>query len=330
MTHFRQEALSQFRNRQYGTVFINTPWHYSLLCIGCSVLLLGIFLFIGLAEFSEKCLVTGYLNSNKGMVRIYPKQQGIILQRRIKQGENVHKGTPLFLIDTSYEVLNAHEKPKLQAQLEEKKYVLEQALARKKRQLASLKPLLLKRYISSSMYHGKLDELSVLERQRKQFNMELIRYQQARSYLVRAPVDGVISSVMYQVGQQISPSKPLVSILPNHAHLIAELFVPVVKAGFLNKSDRIVLRYDAYPYQHFGVATGRIVEVSQNILTDAEEDKPLRIGQPYYKVKAHVDSQDILLYGQDRPLQQGMTFSAVLNGPRKKIWQWIMEPLLIG
>ena len=288
---FRSEALAHVKNKNYGTVFINTPVHFIVLTAGCGLLVLFIILFVMFAEFSDKCIVTGFLNATNGIVRVYPKQQGVIVKSHIKQGDIVHQGEPLFLIDTSYDGLNTSHRPDVVDKLQTKVHAIDQEISEKTARLKLLEPLLQKKYMSLVAYQAKQDELLALEQKKNAVDIELIKDKQSRSYIVRSPINGLISSTMVKLGQAALASKPLVNILPNKVDLIAEIYVPVSKSGFLNQTSHVILRYDAYPYQRFGTTDATIIDISQNTLTDADEDKPLRIGQPYYKATARLNKQ---------------------------------------
>lgn len=324
---FRQEAIENKKNKNYGSVSINIPQKYFLLTIGFTSLVICICLFLIFAEFSEKFIVKGYLNSSKGIVSIYPKKDGVIIQCYIHQGDQVKKGDELFLIDTSYAGINSKPKHNIRDQLKKNKQLINAEINYKKNHLQSLKKLLEKNYISQSAYHAKQEELLALEHKNNQLDMELIRDQQERSYVIRSPIDGFISTLIYQKGQYTNALKPLVKILPSDSDLIAELFIPVKHAGFLHKKNSIIVRYDAYPYERFGTTKAVITNISQSILIDKEEDKPISIGQPYYKVIASLDRQVVRVYGKDHKIQQGMTITAVIIGSKRKLWQWILDPL---
>ena len=77
----------------------------------------------------------------------------------------------------------------------------------------------------------------------------------------------------------------------------------------------------------FGAAKARVYEISKSVLTDDEEDKPIKIGEPYYKMSASLDKQFVTVYGKDKKIQHGMTVSAVIVGSKRKLWQWILDPL---
>jgi membrane fusion protein len=119
----------------------------------------------------------------------------------------------------------------------------------------------------------------------------------------------------------------LAKILPDGADLIAEIFVPVPQSGYLKKNHAVILQYDAYPAAHFGFHKARISDIGSSIMMEKEEDKPFAMKDPYYKVQANLQSQWIKVYGKNKLLSQGMTFSAWILGPKRKLWQWVLSPL---
>lgn len=326
MINFREEVFENKKNKNYGSVSINTPLQYIVLTIAFTAIVILIILFLIFAEFSEKFIVSGYLNSTKAVARVYPKMNGVIIHSYLHLGDKARKGDKLFLIDTSYG-LYKNKDHEIFDHLQKGKESIEKEISYKIRHLHALKKLLQKKYISVTSYNEKKEELIELENKRNLIDMNIIKYKQSRSYIIRSPIDGIISSVIYKEGQYTNTSKPLVKIIPDDSDLVAELFIPAKKAGFLNKSNKIIIRYDAYPYERFGTYKATINEISQSIITDDEEEKPILIGEPYYKVMAKLDKQYVMVYGEEKNLQQGMTMSAVIVGSRRKIWQWVLDPL---
>ncbi|PJD92516.1 MAG: hypothetical protein CK424_05275 [Legionella sp.] len=320
----RQPNTPISTQRFYGSVSMNIPVPYTvmLICIG---LLFGLFVIYSIvADFTQWYVVKGYLNAKSGMVRVYPLRQGVIKRCLVKEGQHVKKGEVLYTVDTTQHDHVSH--PTTYHLLQKRLQYFEQHLKTKQMYLQTIKPLLQKHYVSFLTYQSQQDQINALESNRHEAQMALLRYQQSRIYVVRAPITGVISSLEFGKGQTIDHTKSLLTILPSHTELIAQLYVPVSKSGFLNPSESIVLRYDAYPYQHFGVAKAHIVSITHSVLSDHEEDKPIHIGEPYYKVMAQLDKQFIFLYGHSHALKQGMTCSALIPGAHKKLWRWMFDP----
>lgn len=82
--------------------------------------------------------------------------------------------------------------------------------------------------------------------------------------IIRAGRSGYIAIPNVEVGQQVDPSKLLLSIVPERTELYAHLYIPSSAAGFIKPKDKVVLRYQAYPYQKFGLASGSVVSVAKD------------------------------------------------------------------
>lgn len=320
---FREEVINHRKNQTYGAVFINTPLPYKFVLWAAILIVISIILLLYFGQYANQLKLTGYLNSTKGIIGIYAERPGVIKHCYIKQGAKVQKGDKLFLIDTSFDslssgntLINQHRKRRIQ---------INQEISAKKSQLKRLKSLLEKGYIALITYEEKQNELRTLEQRATLIDLALINAKQANTYLIRAPIDGLVSSLNYKQGQHSNVTKPLTKLLPSDAKLIAELFIPIRQFRFIANNKPIFLQYDAYPFQQFGIAKARINEISHTVLIDEEEDKPLIIGQPYYKAVARLEQQFIWLNGKKKLLRHGMTFTAVVMGPKKKLWQWLIS-----
>lgn len=324
---FRQEVIENLKHKHQGTVFQNSVLPHTNLAIWIFIITIGIIYFIFTAEFTEKYTASGYLNADKGVAHIHPPQGGIIVRSFVKQGKTVKTGDMLFKVNTSYSDLDkdhSHNEYKL---LNARCKSIKNDIIRKKQQLNSLKPLLKKKYITTSIYQSKRDEISNLKNSQHQIKIDMLKLKKSLTYYIFAPVNGTVTNNIYKVGQYISPTKPIANILPTASNLYAEIFLPVAKSGFINKGAKVALQYAAYPYLRYGVAKAQVNAVGETILTDTEEQKPLKVGGPYYKVLAKLDYQTIKIAGKPHPLKQGMTFKAVIHGNKKKLWQWIFDPL---
>ena len=87
---------------------------------------------------------------------------------------------------------------------------------------------------------------------------------------VTAPVAGVIAAQLVRQGQAVQAGQPLLSLLPGQGTLQAHLLAPSRAVGFIEPGDKVMLRYQAYPYQKFGHHTGRVASISRSALTRSE------------------------------------------------------------
>ncbi len=152
--------------------------------------------------------------------------------------------------------------------------------------------------------------------------------------VVRAPEDGMVTAVVAQRGQPVSPTVALASLVPADAKLQAHLFAPSSAVGFLHSQQPVQLRYQAYPYQKFGHQAGQVLQVSKTPLQAAELAElslPSRGSdghEPLYRITVTLDRQAVQAYGQPQPLAPGMQLDADVLLDRRSLIEWIFEPLL--
>jgi len=148
--------------------------------------------------------------------------------------------------------------------------------------------------------------------------------------LIAAPVSGVVSSLPVKPGQTVVVGQPLLTMLPGDGALEAELLVPSRAVGFVEPGDRVLLRYRAYPYQKFGHHRGRVLRVSRSALTSGELEAGVLRGlgdDTYYRVVVRLQRQAVRAYGRDERLQPGMVLDADILGERRRLIEWVFEPL---
>ncbi|MFC3908685.1 HlyD family secretion protein [Legionella dresdenensis] len=324
---FRKEALENHGNHFLGTSFINTPVNYIVLAAGFCILMLLIIAFLVFADFSDKYTVRGFITSSKGIINILSSKSGVITKVYVHANQKVHKGDLLLLFSSEQDLLS-RESIKINKQFRKRNTLVKQEIRLKKAEITALKTLLDNKYIARTLYNEKYNQLLQLEREKSQIELERARYEQEKNFAIRAPADGSVANVLFKEGQYVAVNKPLLKILPADASYIAELCIPVEKSGFLARKNNVYLQFDAYPYQRFGVYQAAIAEISPGIImSDDEEEKPIHVGQPYYKVLANLSQDCVFVYGKPRHLQHGMTFTAVLTGSHRKVWQWLLDPV---
>jgi membrane fusion protein len=176
-------------------------------------------------------------------------------------------------------------------------------------------------------------KLGEIARERAELAQQGAESEARRSLVVRAPQDGVVSGVIAQPGQTVTPAVALASLVPAHATLQAYLYAPSSAVGFLHAEQQVLLRYDAFPYQKYGSQHGRIEQVSLAPLSAAEftGQMPSRIavgGEPMYRIAVTLERQDIEAGAQARPLVPGMQLEADVPIERRRLVEWLLAPVL--
>lgn len=173
-------------------------------------------------------------------------------------------------------------------------------------------------------------KLNDLHRQIDQDEQSLAQNEADRAIVLRAPEDGVVSSVLIKPGQAVTASQSLLAVMPQKSQLQAQLLVPSSAIGFVHVGTPVVLHYQAFPYEKFGVKRGSVVSISRSALTPSEITTLLGEQPPaeaLYRVQVRLDAQSVEAYGQLESLRPGMSFDADLLLDRRRMIEWIFEPL---
>ena len=169
-----------------------------------------------------------------------------------------------------------------------------------------------------------------LQRELAQLEQEQVETQARGALAVNAPVSGSVSAQLVKPGQAVQAGQPLLSLLPGDDGLEAELLVPSRAIGFIEPGDAVLLRYQAFPYQKFGHQRGRVARISRSALDGGELGALIgnaRAGEPYYRVTVSLARQAVTAFGKEEPLKPGMLLDADILGERRRLIEWVFEPL---
>jgi membrane fusion protein len=405
-TLFRREVIDARREKALGDVLLVQPMSTSALTLLAVGLAAGLIGFSVWGEYTRKAHVSGYLVPTAGLVKVYSRESGTIVEKRIAEGQRVSKGDVLFVLSME---TRSNEKIDTQAavmaQLEERRSSLS-AEIRQQSNLAEIEDRSLRARITSmegelsklaleeetqtqrvavaegglARYQelfkdslvpkeiveekrkdlleqqGKLHALerarigigqdinelraqiealrlktqtqrSAIARDMSQLSQELTEHEARRTFLVTAPSNGTATAVLAELGQAANPSQPMVSLLPDNNELLAQLIVPSRAIGFLAVDQTVLLRYQAFPYQRFGSYRAHIAEISKTLIMPDDISLPISLKEPAYRVTVALDSQFVKAYGQDFPLKAGMLLDADIWLERRKLYEWVLEPL---
>lgn len=132
-----------------------------------------------------------------------------------------------------------------------------------------------------------------------------------------APVDGILTSLKVRnAGEFVSPGQLLATLAPKNAGLGAEITIANKNIGLIQEGMAVKFKLNAFPYQDYGVLTGRIVQIPQDI-----DEK-----QGDYQVLATLDRSTLRTARGEVPLRYGMIATAEVLTERRRLWAVLLEP----
>lgn len=177
-------------------------------------------------------------------------------------------------------------------------------------------------------------EIANIERNIAAVEQELAEAEARREIVVPAPEEGTVTAIQAERGGRANSTVPLLSIVPVGAQLEAHLFSPSRAIGFLRPGQRVLLRYQAYPYQKFGHYEGVVANLSRSAVNPGELPAQLAgltslfgANEPVYRITVSLASQTVTAYGQPVPLQPGMLLEADVVIENRKLIEWVLDPL---
>lgn len=174
--------------------------------------------------------------------------------------------------------------------------------------------------------------IAQIERLLSSTGQELTESEAKRRLVITATQSGIATAVIAEVGQSVDGNRPLVSIVPQGASLRADLYAPSRAIGFVKPGDKVLIRYQAYPYQKFGHQEGAVEAVAKTALPTQElNGLPTPTGnnsnEPLYRVSVKLAAQTVNAYGKAQPLQAGMLLDADVLQEKRRLYEWVLEPL---
>lgn len=159
------------------------------------------------------------------------------------------------------------------------------------------------------------------------FRVQQAQLKSIQSYTITAPVPGTVTALQAGVGRTVEPAFPLMTIVPHHSEIHADLYAPSRSIGFLRKNQEVRLMLDAFPYQRFGSYPGHIEAISGVALDPRQIDAPFKLDEAVYRIRVKPEQQYAFGFGERLAFQPGMTIKANIVLERRSFLDWLLEPI---
>ncbi len=189
-------------------------------------------------------------------------------------------------------------------------------------QIGEVRSMIAQRPLSVVQERGQLLDLIARARRDRQ------SYAGQRGFAIAAPAAGVVSALQVSPGQPVDPQRTPMAIATPGTAVSAEIFVPSRAIGFIEPGQRVRVRYDAFPFQRFGAATGTVKAISSTVLRPQEVEAAIRVEDPVYRVLISLDGDTIGAYGSRHRVRPGFAVTADIVLDERTFGQWLLDPIL--
>ncbi|GHT01060.1 hypothetical protein AGMMS49525_00830 [Bacteroidia bacterium] len=137
-------------------------------------------------------------------------------------------------------------------------------------------------------------------------------------YVLKAPASGaVIQFSGIQNGNFIAPGQTI-GYISSDNNLLVECYVSPVDIGYIRENQQVAFQLDAFNYNQWGLARGRIQEISKDIILMNE--------QPIFRVRCSLDTPYLQLKnGYKGNLKKGMTLTGRFYLTDRNLWQLLFD-----
>lgn len=142
--------------------------------------------------------------------------------------------------------------------------------------------------------------------------------EQKKQYILKAPIDGSIQNLTgLQVGAYVFANQKIGEISPNAA-ITAFCYVRPADIGLIKKGQDVRFQVDAFNYNQWGLATGKVLDISDDIVVIDN--------QPVFKVRCDFTKGYLeLKNGYKGYLKKGMTFTARFTVAERSLYQLLYD-----
>jgi multidrug efflux pump subunit AcrA (membrane-fusion protein) len=147
-----------------------------------------------------------------------------------------------------------------------------------------------------SVRKGKVEQNSAFKQEINRL-LQAIENWEKIHYLVASTDGKLIYLKNIQANQQLKNGENLFYILPNSAKAYGEMYVGQYNIGKIKVGQRVILKFDGYPYQEFGTMDAKIETIS---------DIPI---DSVYKIKVSLPNNELKTFNKNVKIKVGMTAS---------------------
>jgi hemolysin D len=136
---------------------------------------------------------------------------------------------------------------------------------------------------------------------------------------VSVPVEGTIFELpVQQAGAVVQPGQMLASIAPKDAPLVLRAQLPSAESGFVKVGLPVKIKFDAYPFQEYGIVAGKVRWVSP--------DSKLKGNQEVFDIEVELSQTFIRSGTKTLPLSPGQTANAEIVIRQRRVIDFFLDP----
>lgn len=146
---------------------------------------------------------------------------------------------------------------------------------------------------------------------------------QLQQKVITSPVDGVIFALpITKPGAVVQPGQLIASIAPKNTPVILKAQMPSQNSGFLKVGSRVKIKFDAYPFQDYGIVPGKVTWISPDSKVQENNQGKLET----FELNIALSQPYIRSLSKSIPLTPGQTATAEVIIRQRRVIDYMLDP----
>jgi hemolysin D len=190
--------------------------------------------------------------------------------------------------------------------------------------------------------HDVLKDLAEAEQKAGELVQQLAAAaHKAEQTVLTSPIDGTVQQLaVHTVGGVVTPAQALLTVAPDDGPVLIEATVDNKDIGFVHAGQDVAVKVQTFQFTRYGLLHGHVVDVSRDRVeaqptaqkqtgekaSDQDPDDT-RANGPGYVAHVKLDSERMMIDGQEQAVAPGMAVTAEIKTGRRSVISYLLSPL---
>jgi HlyD family secretion protein len=151
---------------------------------------------------------------------------------------------------------------------------------------------------------------------------------------LKATQDSVVKDLAtHSIGTVVQPGTVLLTLVPEHETLRAEVWLSNEDIGFVKKGQKVRLKFAAFPFQKYGMVEGAVEHIGADAVDNSTAnggppvEKPGATSGATYKALVTLGAARLEADGERFPLTAGMQANAEILLGTRTVLEYLLSPV---
>jgi len=158
--------------------------------------------------------------------------------------------------------------------------------------------------------------------------------------VMRAPADGTVLEIADRpAGAVMREAETLMRLVPSDVPLVADLQIDTRDVARLHTGDNVTIKFEALPWQQFGLARGTVQTLTPDVLNDENKNETAedmsapdmktqaRQSPIHYRARIIIDKTEFRNLPDGFQLRPGMRLVGDIKIGRRSVLEYILNPI---